>query len=304
MLIRKIKRFISEPCLLPFRLDEWRIITLPDDKYLKYRFKVQLGRELDLENPKTYDEKLQWLKIYDRNPKYIQMVDKYEVKKYISDTIGKEYVIPTIGIYDSYDDINFDELPNQFVMKCTHDSGSVVLCKDKKKFDIEENRKKINKALSVNYYYSGREWPYKDVKPRILIEKYMEDKKDKELRDYKFYCFDGYVKALLLATNRLNKNAELNFDYFDSDFNHLNLTNHFHPNNKKVPHKPKKFDEMVKLASKLSKGIPHVRVDFYEANGHIYFGELTLFDQSGFLQIHPDDWEMEWGDLIKLPNKK
>ena len=234
---------------------------------------------------------------------YTKMVDKYEVKKYIADLIGEEYIIPTIAVYNNFDEINFSKLPNKFVIKCTHDSGGLVICKDKKKFDIDSARNKINKSLKINYYRYGREWPYKNVKPRIIIEKYMEDKNDCELRDYKFYCFDGYVKALLVATNRQNETEELCFDYFDNKYKHMNLTNHWHPNAKVIPHKPKKFEDMLKLAQKLSKGIPHVRVDFYEVDGKIYFGELTFFDMAGFLKIHPDDWELEWGNLIKLPYK-
>lgn len=278
--------------------------NIPDKIYLKYKYKKITEKKLNIKNPTTFNEKLQWLKLHDRKDIYTTMVDKYEAKKYVADIIGEEYIIPTIGVYDNFDDINFDKLPNQFVMKCTHDSGGLVIVKDKSKINIEEAKEKISQSLKNNYYYAFREWPYKNVKPRIIIEKYMEDTKDKELRDYKFYCFNGYVHCLLLATNRQNSNAELNFDYFDNKFNHLNMTNHWHPNNPITPHKPKNFDKMIELASKLSKGIPHVRVDFYEVNGQIYFGELTLFDQGGFLRIHPDDWEKEWGKLIKLSSEK
>ena len=277
---------------------------LSDKTYVKMLYRLEMGKKLDLTSPRTFNEKLQWLKLYNRKPEYTNMVDKYEVKKYIEKVIGKEYIIPTLGIYDKFDDIDFSKLPNQFVIKCTHDGGSIFICKNKKDFDIESARKKINKKLKMNYYYHEREWPYKNVKPRIIIEKYMEDKNDKELRDYKFYCFDGYVKALLVATNRQSETEELAFDYFDNKYNHLKLTNHWHPNAKTIPHKPKQFEKMVELASKLSKGFPHIRVDFYEVNGEIYFGELTFFDMGGTLKIHPDDWELEWGNLIKLPDKK
>ena len=281
------------------------IFNLLNDKtYLQMLYKIKMDKKLDLNNPQTFNEKLQWLKLYYRNPEYIKMVDKYEVKKYIADKIGEQYIIPTLGVWSRFEDIDFSKLPNQFVLKTTHDSGGVVICKDKENFNYVEAKHKLKKSLKRNYYYGSREWPYKNVVPMIIAEKYMEDNESNELRDYKFYCFDGYVKALLVATNRQSKTEELCFDYFDDNYNHLNLTNHWHPNAKVNPVKPKEFELMKKLAKKLSNGFPHVRVDFYEANGKIYFGELTFFDMGGFLKIHPDDWDKEWGSLIKLPNKK
>ena len=300
----KLKNYIKNPSkIIQYLMKKNCFWFLNDKSYVKLLYKLETGKKLDLSNPKTFNEKLQWLKLYNRKPEYTNMVDKYEVKKYIEKIIGKKYIIPTIGVYDKFEDIDFSKLPNEFVIKCTHDSGSSFICKDKKNFDIKKTRKIINKKMKKNYYYLGREWPYKNVKPRIIIEKYMEDKADKELRDYKFYCFDGLVKALLIITNRQSKNEEVAFDYFDDKYNHLNLTNYWHPNAKKIPHKPKQFEKMVELASKISKGFPHIRVDFYEANGEIYFGELTFFAMSGILKIYPTEWEMEWGNLIKLSNK-
>ena len=272
-----------------------------DDKtFIEKQFKKLMGYDLDFENPKTFDEKLNWLKIHNRNPQYIQLVDKYEVKKYISDIIGSQYIIPTIGVYDSFNEIDFDLLPNQFVLKCTHDSGGLVIVKDKERLNIKEVKRKINHSLSKNYFFSCREWPYKNVKPRIIIEEYKEDSATKELRDYKFYCFNGLVEAVLVATNRQNYKEELNFDYFDTNFNHLDWKNHWHPNAKNEPIKPKNFEKMVELAGKISKGFPHVRVDFYDVNGRIFFGELTFYDQGGYLKIHPDEWDRKWGELIDL----
>ncbi len=273
---------------------------MSDERYLKILWKLKFGTKLDLENPQTFNEKLQWLKIHNRKPEYTTMVDKYEAKKYVAEKIGEEYIIPTLGVWDRFDDIDFDKLPNQFVLKCTHNSGGIVICKDKSKLDKKNARKLLTKCLKNNFYYGGREWPYKNVKPRIIAEKYMVDDSDKELRDYKLYCFNGYTKATLLATNRQSSTEELAFDYFDNKFDHMELTNHWHPNAKKRPHKPINYAKMVELSSVLSRGIPHLRVDFYEVNGKIYFGELTFFDMSGFLKIHPDDWELEWGKLIDL----
>lgn len=273
---------------------------IPDEKYIRLEYRSYFGKKLDLDNPKTFDEKLQWLKLYNRNPLYTQLVDKCEVKSYVGKMIGQEYIIPTFGVWDSFDEIDFDSLPNRFVLKCTHDSGGIVICKDKGSLDIEKVRNKLTRSLKNNFYWQGREWPYKNVKPRILAEQYMEDSTDKELRDYKIYCFNGKVHATLLASNRMNESHEMTFDYFDKEFNHLKLTNHWHPNASEVPHKPQNYEQMQELAQILSKGFPHVRVDFYEVNGKIYFGELTFFDMSGFLILHPDDWNIEWGELIDL----
>lgn len=278
---------------------------LPDSWVIKRDFRLQMGYSLDLQNPITFNEKLQWLKLYDRNPLYTKLVDKYAVKQWVVNKIGDEFVIPTLGVWDKFEDVDFDNLPDQFVLKCTHDSGGLVICKEKSSFDYSNARKKINESLKQNFFYHSREWPYKNVPPRIIAEKYMEDSRDAELRDYKFYTFNGEPKFLLLATNRQSKDSPLCFDYYDMDFNHLPLTNHWHPNNvSNPPHQPQNFDEMKRLCRILAANIPHVRVDFYEVNGQIYFGEMTFFDMGGFLKIHPDSWEKEWGNLITLPQKK
>ena len=273
---------------------------LPDKAWIQLKYKMFFGRFCGLNNPQTYNEKLQWLKLYNRKPEYTQMVDKYEVKKYISDLIGEEYIIPTLGIWDRFEDIDFDKLPNQFVLKCTHDSGGLVICQDKSKLDIVAARKKINKSLNRNYYYMHREWPYKDVKPRIIAEQYMVDESGYELKDYKFFCFDGEVKALFIATDRCVEGEETKFDFFDADFNHLPFTNG-HPNANREIKKPLSFDEMKALASKLSNGFPHLRVDFYDINGKIYFGELTFYHWSGLTPFVPEEWDYTFGSWIKLP---
>lgn len=275
---------------------------LSDEKYLKKLFRISMGRNLNLREPKTYNEKLQWLKLYDRKPIYTTMVDKYAVKEYVAEKIGEEYIIKTIGVYDKFEEIDFEKLPNKFVMKCTHDSGGLVICRDKSKLDVEKAKKKIKKSLKRNYYLHGREWPYKDVKPRIIIEEYMEDKETQELRDYKFFCFDGEVKALFIATDRANEKEETKFDFFDAEFKHLPFTNG-HPNAKEEPKKPEKFEEMKKLAAELSKGIPQVRVDFYEVNGKIYFGELTFSHWGGMKPFEPEEWDYTFGSWIKLPER-
>lgn len=251
-------------------------------------------------DPITFNEKLQWLKLYDHKPVYTTMVDKYEAKQYVADRIGKEYIIPTLGVWDRFDEIDFSKLPDQFVLKCTHDSGGLVICKDKSQLDLDSARKKINNCLKRNYFWVGREWPYKNVKPRIIAEKYMEDPETKELRDYKFFCFNGVAKALFIASDRQTAGEETKFDFFDINFNHLPFTNG-HPNAEIAPTKPDSFSEMVTLAEKLSKGIPHVRVDFYDVNGKVYFGELTFSHWSGFVPFRPKEWDEIFGSWIVLP---
>ena len=231
------------------------------------------------------------------------MVDKYEAKNYVKNIIGQEYIIPTIGIYDKFEDINFDKLPQQFVMKCTHDSGGLVICKDKNKLNLKETKKKINKCLKVNYFNCWKEWPYKNVKPRIIIEKYMSNSDSEGINDYKFFCFNGKVKLLFIATDRVRENEETKFDFYDENFNHLPIKNG-HPNAIIPPSKPINFEKMKKLAEILSTDIPHLRVDFYEINGKIYFGELTFSHWAGMVPFEPEEYDLILGNWIDIKKIK
>ena len=273
---------------------------LPDKQYLKLMYWVRLGEKLNLKNPQTYNEKLQWLKLYDRQDKYTDLVDKYEVKKYISQTIGEEYVIPTLGVWDHFEDIDFDSLPNKFVLKCTHDSGGLVICQDKTNLNKSSARKKIDESLKKNYYYHGREWPYKNVRPRIIAEEYIESD-EKTLKDYKFYCFDGKAKMVMINSDRSSKECT-KADYFDMNFNKLNL-NWGYENAKILPCRPHKFNEMIRLVEEISKGFPELRVDLYNCDGKIYFGEITFFDGSGFDRIEPKEWDYKLGSYISIEHK-
>ena len=281
---------------------------LPDklsynENYLKLLYRSRMKKKLDLLNPKTYNEKLQWLKLYNRRPEYTNMVDKYEAKKYVEEKLGSnEIIIPTLGVWDKFDDIDFDKLPEQFVLKCTHDSGGVFICTNKKDFNIKKVRKKINRSLKKQYYSTTIEWPYKNVKPRIIAEKYMIDESGYELKDYKFFTFAGRVEALFIATDR-NSESETCFDFFDRDFKHLDLRNG-HPNSKKEIIKPKNYEQMIQIAEMIGKGIPHVRVDLYNVNGKIYFGEITFYHWSGLKPFEPEEWDYKFGEWIKLPNKE
>lgn len=302
-MLKKIVKFIIDP---RFRIavlaSRGYLNKTSDCKYLKLRFYERMGKKLNLENPQTFSEKLQWLKLYDRKPIYTTMVDKHAVKEYVAERIGEDYIIPTLGVWDNFDEIDFDALPDRFVLKCTHDSGGLVICRDKNKLDKEAAKAKINASLKQNFYYHTREWPYKNVKPRIIAEAYMEDSKTAELRDYKFFCFDGAVKALFVATERQKAGEEVKFDFFDPDYNHLPFRQG-HPNAKTLPEKPENLEEMKRLAATLSKGIPQVRVDFYEVDGKVYFGELTFSHFAGMVPFEPEEWDYTFGSWIQLPEK-
>lgn len=270
---------------------------MPDIIFLKFMFRIRIGKKLNLINPQTYNEKLQWIKLYDRRDIYPILVDKYEAKKYVAQIIGKEYIIPTIGVWNKFEQIDFSILPKQFVIKCTHDSGGLVICKDKNTLKFDQVEKKINNCLKKNYYWHNREWPYKKVPPRIIIEKYMEDHLTKELRDYKIYCFNGQAKIFSIYSGRSKNSTKANF--YDTNFNLLNISWGY-PNIKENILRPKNMEKMIELAERLSVDIPEVRVDFYDVNGKIYFGELTLFDGGGFDKICPESWDKKLGDLIVI----
>lgn len=275
--------------------------SVPAEEFLKIRYRSEFGKKLNLECPETYTEKLQWLKLYDHRPEYTLMVDKFAVKQYVAERIGEEYVIPLLGVWERIEDIDFASLPEKFVLKTTHDSGGLVICKDKKELDIQRAIKKLTYFLNRRYYDYNREWPYKNVKPRIIAEQYMEDSTYKELRDYKFFTFGGVPKVLYIAQGR-GKGEPTVADFFDMDFNHLPFTID-HDTAEVPPEKPQNFELMKKLAAKLSEGTPQLRVDFYEVDGRVYFGEMTFFHCSGLAPFHPKEWDRIFGDWVTLPPK-
>lgn len=298
LMMGDIKKFIFNPGKrFNFLASKGFYKWMNDERFLRRAYKMNFGVELNLNNPQTFNEKLQWLKLYDRKDIYTMMVDKYEVKKYVADIIGEEYIIPTFGVYDKFDEIDFDKLPNQFVIKCTHDSGGVVICKDKSKLDKKVARKKINKSLKRNFYYNYREWPYKNVKPRILIEKYMEDKDAGELVDYKVMCFNEKAKMIFTCTERFGDGLKVTF--FDLGWNKLPFERHYPSSNKNIP-RPKNLKKMIELSEKMSKDISFVRMDWYEINGELYFGEYTFYPGSGFEEFTPEEWDRKLGNLIDL----
>lgn len=269
---------------------------------IRLRFLRKMRKVLNLKDPKTFNEKLQWMKIHDKNPLYPSIVDKQEVKSYIEEKIGKGHIIPTLKIYETPDEIEWNELPDRFVLKCTHDSGGVVVCHDKTDFDKDLAMKRLRRHYRRNYYTHSKEWPYKMIKPRVIAEQYMEDMAGGgELKDYKFFCFDGEPKMLYITSDR-HKKEETKFDFFDMDFKHLDITNG-HPNATGPIEKPASFDQMKEIAAKLSAGFPHVRVDLYEVSGKIYFGELTLYHYSGMVPFKPAIWDEKMGSWINLPKQ-
>lgn len=292
----KLSKFIKSPLLLFVFLSNRGINLFNDKTYLKIRYFATFKKILNLQTPQTFNEKLQWLKLNDRKDIYTKMVDKYEAKSYVSKIIGNKYIIPTLGIYNNFDEIDFNKLPNQFVIKCTHDSGGLVIVTDKSKLDIKKAKKKINKSLKRNYYYLGREWPYKNVKPRIIVEKYMKDNKDTSMRDYKFFCFNGNPYCILLCNDR---NTELKETFFDLNWKILPFKRPNHSIDTNIE-KPHNLDKMIEFSKKLSSKISFLRVDFYEINGNLYFGELTFYPASGFGKFEPEEWDLKLGNLIDL----
>lgn len=301
-IIHSIKKTIHKPKRIITVLANWGLFNwLSDERYLKLRWWLTFDSILNLDNPQTFNEKLQWLKLNDRNPQYSIMVDKIAVKEYVSSVIGEEYIIPTLQVWNSVDEIDFSSLPNRFVIKCNHNSGlGMYVCKDKSKLDVDQIKKKVTKGLNQNFYKYGREWPYKNVKPKVFAEQYFEDSKTGELRDYKFYCFGGKVKVLMINSDR--GIGETKANYFDSEYNSLDFTWGY-PHADTVPIKPITFEKMKELAEILSQNIPHVRVDFYEVDGRVYFGEMTFYDGSGFDKIEPIEWDYKLGQFLKLPSK-
>lgn len=276
---------------------------LPDKQYLQLYYFGLFGKWIDFDNPKTFNEKLQWLKLYNRKKIYTTMVDKEAAKKHVSDIIGEKYIIPTIGVWQKFEDIDFSKLPNQFVLKTTHDSGGVCICRDKSSFDIEKARKKINASLKHDFYRVGREWPYKNVKHRIIAEEYIGSKSQNGIDDYKVHCFSGVPKVILVCKDRFS-DLGMTEDFFTASWEHIDVKRPTHNNAAMEPQYIAEVDEMLKLASALSADIPFLRTDFYIVRNKIYFGELTFFPASGFEKFKPETFDFEMGGWLELPPKE
>ena len=296
----RLKRFCTNPAIRFSYLNELGLLKhMKDEDFLCRKFQLVLGRTLDLKHPTTFNEKLQWLKLYDRKPEYKMMVDKYAVRDYIKEKLGEEYLIPLIGVWENPDEIDFGVLPEQFVLKCNHNSGlGMCICRDKSKLDIDKVRKELKKGLVQDYYLTGREWPYKDVPRKIICEKYMSEGNG-DIKDYKFLCFNGQVKAILVCAERASKDG-VKMTFFDTKWNVMPFKRSC-PRIKEDITKPLKLDDMLMYAHKLAEGIPFVRVDFYEIEGKVYFGEITFYPASGFSPFYPEEWDSILGSWIELP---
>ena len=300
-IISKIYNYIKKPNLLGISILSRFAPIIPDKQYLKWMFRLQMGYKLNLDNPKTFCEKIQWLKLYNRKPEYTQMVDKFAVKEYVANIIGDEYIIPTLGVWNKFEDIDFDKLPNQFVLKTTHGGGGggVVICKDKTTFNIDKAKSILERSLKQDIYTSLKEWPYKNVKKRIIAEEFIETDNG-ELKDYKLFCFNGIPRYCQVIAGRETDITTI--DWYDREWNHQ----HFHepkdyPFSEKGHSRPRCLDEMWNIATKLSQGQPFLRVDFYEISNTIKFGELTFFPTSGFGGFKPIEWDYKFGEWIELP---
>ncbi|MBT2216478.1 glycosyl transferase [Virgibacillus dakarensis] len=301
-IFNKIKKALLDPKLLLLYLLKYRLFrAVPDDLFVRLEYRLKMNKKLNLKNPKSFNEKLQWLKLNDLNPLYTNLVDKYKVREYVKEKIGEKYLVPIVGVYDKVDEIPFHKLLGNYVLKCTHDSGTVIIKNNSFNLSLVEVKQKLNKALSRNYYYEHREWPYKNVKPRVICEKLIKTKNGTPPRDYKIFCFNGEPKLFFVASDRNNGGTK--FDFFDLEWNKYPFKQHY-PNSNYLIKKPKKWDEMLTLARKLSEGFIHVRVDFYlDSEDSIFFGELTFYHFSGIEKFEPDEYDFQIGKLLELPSK-
>ncbi len=300
--MKKILKALKKPSLIGLYILNFKVFRiLPDWFYLKLQYWLRLGKSLDLNNPKSFTEKLQWLKLYNRDPKYEQLVDKFRVRNYVGKVIGKEYLIPLIGTWDNWEQIDFNKLPEEFVLKSTHDSGGVVVCNNKQQLDVDKAREKMNNSLNKNYYYHGREWVYKRIKPRIIGEKKLNGLAT-TLNDYKIMCFNGKPKIIQVMTER--KGNDFFINHFDIKWNEVYIPRKTKKRNTDVPEKPKDLETMVKISEILSKGITFVRIDMYETKEGIYFGEFTFFPVSGYMDFFEEKDDQLLGSWLALPEKR
>lgn len=303
-MIKSLSSFISRNIVRIARHGLWPFWS--DELYLLELWRIRMGTELNLQNPISFNEKLQWLKLYDRNPQYTIMADKYKARQFVVDRIGEQYLIPLIGVWNRPKEIDFDKLPDQFVLKCNHNSGvGMYICRNKNEIDRKRIIRELNKGIQENYYNYNREWCYKDIPRKIICEAYMEDEKDLDHRglvDYKFFCFDGKPRFLYVSQGLENhKTARMCFLTLDWTFATYARSDYKEYEN--LPDKPSRYEEMVEIAKILSEGVPFLRVDLYEINGKIYFSEMTFFPCSGFIKWKNSVSDYEIGAMLTLPEK-
>lgn len=304
-MMNKLKKVLDNPWLFLSYLLKKIAPIVPDKIQLSLLHKVYVGKFVDWENPRSFTEKLQWLKIYNRKPEYTKMVDKYAVKEYVADIIGDEYIIPTLGVWDKPEDIDWDELPNQFVLKTTHGGGynGVFICKNKKMFNKNECIRKLKKSLKSDLYKAFREWPYENVPKRVIAETFMQEDVNSDLADYKFFCFNGEPKFCQVIRDRSTIET---IDFYDKDWNQMPFIglNPYVKNGITPVHKPQNLNEMLQICRTLSKNVPFLRIDLYVINGKVYFGEITFYPASGFGLFSPTNYNDVLGNMINIPLKK
>lgn len=299
-MIKKIVDSIKNPSkLITFFVRRGHLRFISDEKYAKIHYKAYHKKKLNLTNPITFSEKIYWLKVFDTKPEYTVMTDKYLARDYVNDIIGEDLSVPLIGVYEKFSDIPFNQLPEKFVIKCSHDSGSTKICTNKKLFDYKKSKKYYDNRLKINYYWISRERNYSNIKPRILIEEYLVDETKGDLKDYKFFTFDGVVRFIQVDIGRFSEHFR---QFYSLDWEMINLKCDY-PNNPSLKiEKPLKLKKMIEIASVLSKNIPHLRVDFYSIFDKIYFGELTFHHSGGDAQFTPQEYDKKMGEWIILPN--
>ena len=303
-MIKKFKRLFRHPGKAVSSLAARGVFNwMSDEPYLKMVYRARMKKQLNLNDPRTYSEKLQWLKLHYRHSKQVILADKVAVRDFVADAIGDDYLIPKIGVYECVKNIPWDMLPQRFVLKCSHASTANIVCSDKRKLDIPLAKRQLKHWMQKSWFWYGREWPYKHIKPRILAEHFIDDGHKTGLVDYKFFCFYGEPKALFVARDRQSQEEETKFDFYDLDWNWLPIING-HPNSMEAMERPVALEEMIELSKVLSHGFPHVRVDWYYANGKIYFGEMTFYHFSGFTPFVPESWDKTFGDWLKLPGQR
>lgn len=303
--IRAAKRLAGDPRkILVFMNSAHMLDCLSDEKALRALWWGRFGKKLDLSRPESFNEKMQWLKLYDRDELHTRMADKIKAKEIVAGLAGEKYVIPSLGVWNSPDEIDFEALPDRFVLKCNHTSGEgIYVCKDKATFDTEKAKKGLGKALRSDYFKTYREWPYKDIERKVFAEEYMEDRHASDLGQdslpvYKFFCFEGSPEIIQTIQNDKKPNETI--DYFDCCWNRLDLRQNY-PNSPVPTEKPEALEEMLSLAKTFSAGHHFLRVDLYQINGKVYFSEFTFFSDGGFAPFYPESWNRKLGDMIKIP---
>ena len=295
----KALKYLRNPARIFFYLGlKGHFRFIPDELYVRICYRIQMGKRLELDPPRTFNEKLQWLKLHDRRPEQTRWVDKYEVRKLIAETAGEDHLFSLLGVWDRVEDVEWDRLPDRFVLKCTHDSGGTVICRDKSRFDVRAARRKLAAGLKRNYYWAGREWAYKDVRPRIIAEPLMVDESGTELKDYKFFCFDGEPRLIQVDFDRFVKHKR---NLYDLEWRYQPFQLMYPTDPGRIIPKPANLHDVLAFVRRITPKVPFMRTDLYLIGERIYFGEFTLHHGGGAEPFIPDSYDEWLGTWIRLP---